>query len=716
MSSPLLRRFPSTSVALAVATTVLLAAMIWRINVFTLPDISILGIQSDEIGEIGFVFFFVLPALFIDAAAIRQRRHEAQVHEERQRAEAATRRLAAIVESSDDAIIGQDLNGVVTSWNGGAERIFGYAAAEIVGQPILRLIPADRHDEEHQTLAALRRGDNVPSFETARQARDGRRLDVSITASPIKDPTGHIIGVSTVARDISQKMRAETLLRETQSRLTFALERSHTGGWDLDLHDHTAHRTPEHDRIFGFESPLPEWTYPMFLEHVLPEDRVDVDRSFQHAIATETDWAFECRIRRADGQVRWIWATGGHQREGDGPARRMAGIVQDVTERHTLEAQYQQAQKMEAVGRLAGGVAHDFNNLLTAILGYSGLLLNAMPADDPRRTDLLEIQKAGTSAASLTRQLLAFSRKQIIEPTFLNLNTVVSDMRGMLERVIGEDVKVDLDLRLDVARVKADRGQMEQIVMNLAVNARDAMPKGGRLTIETANVELDAHYVKTHRLVTPGPYVVLTMTDTGTGMTPDVQAHLFEPFFTTKEQGKGTGLGLATVYGIVKRSGGSVGVYSEVGHGTSFRVYLPPADAPESVIDVPPPAPRLQPGTQTILVVEDSEGLRRLTSRLLEEQGYSVLLAANADEARRAFDQSPSIGLLLTDVVMPGGSGPELTRQLMEQRPGLRVVYMSGYTEDAIVQHGVLKAGIAFLHKPFTADTLGRKIREVLDR
>jgi two-component system cell cycle sensor histidine kinase/response regulator CckA len=699
------------------ALAVVLAAMIWHINVFTLPDVDIFGIQSDELGEISFAFVFVIPAFFVDWAAIRHRRHETLVQAERQRAEVATRRLAAIVESSDDAIIGKDLNGVVTSWNRGAERIFGYTAAEMVGTSITRLTPPDRPEEEYQLVATLDRGESVRSFETIRQTKDGRLIDVSMTASLTRDQEGHVIGASTAARDVSERKRAESVLRETQARLAFALERSHTGGWDLDLRDQTAHRTLEHDRIFGYESLLPAWTYQVFLEHVLPDDRAEVDRLFQQAIATETDWAFECRIRRADDQVRWIWATGGHQRDGDGRARRLAGIVQDVTERHTLEAQYQQAQKMEAVGRLAGGVAHDFNNLLTAILGYSGLLLSATPADDPRRNDLAEIQKAGTSAASLTRQLLAFSRRQIIEPTLLNLNDVVSDMRGMLERVIGEDVTIHLGLQSDVPRVKTDRGQVEQIVMNLAVNARDAMPMGGTLTIETANVALDQDYAKMHRGVTPGSYVVLTVTDTGTGMTLDVQAHLFEPFFTTKELGKGTGLGLATVYGIATRSGGSVGVYSEVGHGTSFKVYFPRADMAEPVVEVPVPVlvRGAHPGTETVLVVEDSEGLRRLASRLLEQQGYSVLVAANAEEARRVFEGNRSIDVLLTDVVMPGGSGPELTKWLVEQRPGLHVIYMSGYTEDAIVQHGVLKAGIAFLHKPFTAETLGRKIREVLD-
>jgi PAS domain S-box-containing protein len=388
----------------------------------------------------------------------------------------------------------------------------------------------------------------------------------------------------------------------------------------------------------------------------------------------------------------------------------------DITERRTLEEQYQQAQKMEAIGRLAGGVAHDFNNLLTAILGYCELLLADLDPDDQRQTDIAEIQKAGTRAAGLTRQLLAFSRKQIIEPTLLDLNVVVTGMRTMLGRLIGEDLKVVLALQPELARVKADRGQVEQIVMNLAVNARDAMPGGGTVTIETANVDLDERYAKMHLAVTPGPHVVLTVTDTGTGMTPQVLARLFEPFFTTKELGKGTGLGLATVHGIVARSGGSVIVHSEVGKGTSFKVYFPRADGAEMVVDAPPPVARPRARSETVLVAEDAEGLRELARRLLQRQGYTVLVAANADEAIRLFEQNASIDVLLTDVVMPGTSGPELTRQLVERRPALKVIYMSGYTVDAIVHHGVLDPGIAFLHKPFTSETLGRKIREVLDR
>jgi len=350
------------------------------------------------------------------------------------------------------------------------------------------------------------------------------------------------------------------------------------------------------------------------------------------------------------------------------------------------------------------------------ILGYCELLLVDVDPGDSRQADIAEIHKAGTCAAGLTRQLLAFSRKQIIEPVRLDLNVVVADMREMLGRLIGENVKIVLGPAREAAPVMADRGQVEQIVMNLAVNARDAMPRGGTLTIEIGNVDLDDDYLKAHSPVKRGPYVVMTVSDTGTGMTPQVQARLFEPFFTTKEPGKGTGLGLATVYGIVERSGGSVGVYSEVGTGTSLKVYFPRSDAAEVVVQPPAHVARLPAGSKTVLVVDDAEGLRHMARRLLQQQGYMVLVAANADEALALFEQNDSIDVLLTDVVMPGVSGPELTKQLIERRPTLRVVYMSGYTDEAIVHHGILEPGVIFLNKPFTSETLGQKVRDALDR
>jgi two-component system cell cycle sensor histidine kinase/response regulator CckA len=336
-----------------------------------------------------------------------------------------------------------------------------------------------------------------------------------------------------------------------------------------------------------------------------------------------------------------------------------------------------------------------------------------MAMTDPHRQDVGEIEKAAASAAALTRQLLAFSRKDIIEPKLLDLNGVLGEMREMLERLIGEDVKVVVRLRPELAPVKADRGQIEQVLMNLVVNARDAMPNGGIVTIETANVSLDAAYAKTHLAMEPGPYVALTVSDTGHGMTPEVQAHLFEPFFTTKERGRGTGLGLATVHGIVTQNGGRVSVYSEVGRGTSFRVYLPvaaggpvPAELPP---DLRPPARAL-----TVLVVEDAAGLRELARRFLQELGHTVVVAEHAEEAMRLF-RTEEVDLLLTDVVMPGISGPELVTRLRAERPGLKVVYMSGYTEDAIVQRGVLTPGVVFLHKPFSLETLTLKLREAIE-
>jgi len=325
------------------------------------------------------------------------------------------------------------------------------------------------------------------------------------------------------------------------------------------------------------------------------------------------------------------------------------------------------------------------------------------------------IQTAGTRAAGLTRQLLAFSRKQIIEPTLLDLNVVVADIRSMLGRLIEEDVTVVLSLWHEPALVIADRGQVEQILMNLAVNARDAMPEGGTLTIQIVNADLDAHDAATHPTIKPGPYVLLTVTDTGTGMTPQVLARLFEPFFTTKGIGKGTGLGLATVHGIVARNGGSVEVSSEVGEGSSFAVYFPRA-ASAGMAVAPLPDPRPRGGAQTVLVVDDDNALREVSSRMLVRLGYTVLVAANADEARRRFEQNGSIDVLLTDVVMPGASGPQLTRQLVERFPKLKVIYMSGYTEEAIADHRVLNPGVALLHKPFTSDTLSRKVREALER
>jgi PAS domain S-box-containing protein len=391
-------------------------------------------------------------------------------------------------------------------------------------------------------------------------------------------------------------------------------------------------------------------------------------------------------------------------------------IARDVTERNHLARQFQQAQKMEAIGQLAGGVAHDFNNLLTVILGYGEILLETLPADDPRRQDVEEVRKAGQSAASLTRQLLAFSRKQILEPVVLDLNAVLANLDRMVGRLIGEDIELIMRLDPALGQVKADGGQLEQIVVNLAVNARDAMPEGGTLTIATGNVELDEQYARTHPGAASGRHILLSVSDTGHGMDEQTQSHLFEPFFTTKEKGKGTGLGLATVYGIVKQSGGSIFVDSELKRGTTFKVYFPRVEGVVVPLAAAKSSGQLPRGTETILLAEDANGLRILARRILERNGYRVLEASNGDEALQICEQHQgAIHLLLTDVVMPGISGPALADRVALLHPATRVLYTSGYTDDAIVQRGVLSAGTAFLQKPYTSETLARKVRDVLD-
>jgi two-component system cell cycle sensor histidine kinase/response regulator CckA len=393
-------------------------------------------------------------------------------------------------------------------------------------------------------------------------------------------------------------------------------------------------------------------------------------------------------------------------------------LQREVAERKRLETQLLQAQKMEAIGRLAGGIAHDFNNLLTAILGYADLMLTDLAAAAPLRQEIQAIQLAGERAAALTRQLLAFSRQQVLQPELLDLNTIVVILSQLLRRLIGEDIELITLLGPDLGWVKADPGQIEQVVLNLAINARDAMPHGGTVTIETANVELDANYARQHVGVKAGSYVLLAISDTGLGMDAETQSRIFEPFFTTKELGKGTGLGLAMVHGIVYQSGGHIGVYSEVGHGTTFKIYLPRAEERETVARPQPARARAPTGSETILLVEDDPSVRELAHTLLRRYGYAVLEAANGAAALElAQHYLGPIDLVITDVVMPGGlSGPQLVQQLVAQRPRLKVLYMSGYTDNAIVHHGVLDSDLAFLQKPFTPEVLARKVREVLDR
>jgi len=481
----------------------------------------------------------------------------------------------------------------------------------------------------------------------------------------------------------------------------------------LDAVGTIRYASPSVLRLLGY---APEELIGLLLvEMVHPDDVVPTLRVFSEGVATgQGGRLLELRVLHKDGTYRMLEAVGRHLL--DDPL--VQGVVinaRDVTERKSLERQLLQAQKMEAVGRLAGGVAHDFNNVLTAILGYTGLLLDGLPTLSPLRPDLEEIRKAAERATGLTRQLLAFSRKQVLEMRVLDLNQLVVDMDRLLGRLLGEDIDVLTNLDPTLGAVRVDLSQLEQVVVNLAVNARDAMPHGGRLMIETRNAELDDSYAREHAPVQPGRYVMLALSDTGTGMTPETMSHVFEPFFTTKEAGKGTGLGLSTVYGIVKQSGGYVWCYSEPGHGTSFKVYLPRVDEP---IDRLPARAATRPthGSETILLVEDESELRALARRVLDKHGYTVLDADSAGAAMALErDHTGPIHLLLADVVLPGASGRMLADELLTRRADLKVLFMSGYTEDAIVHRGVLAANTAFIQKPFSADGLAAKVREVLD-
>jgi PAS domain S-box-containing protein len=420
------------------------------------------------------------------------------------------------------------------------------------------------------------------------------------------------------------------------------------------------------------------------------------------------------RHKRKDGSEIDVEITA-HSFDFSGRPARLV-LAADVTERRTLETQLRQSQKMEAIGLLAGGVAHDFNNLLTAITGYSELALRRIRSDDPSRHDVEEILKAGERAAALTSQLLAFSRKQILQPRIIDFNSIVSEMEKMLRRLIGEDVVFRTVLDPELGNTRADPGQLEQVLMNLVINARDAMTRGGKLTIETRNVYLDEDYAKMHIAVVPGPYVMLAVSDTGVGMNEQTSARIFEPFFSTKEPGKGTGLGLSTIYGIVKQSGGNIWVYSEPGKGTTFKIYFPLVGAHTQRIATATEAEEISNGNETILLAEDEEIVRNLARQVLEMYGYRVLEAASGKEALFICEQNKEpIHLLITDVIMPEMGGPELASRVAKLCPETKVLYMSGYTDSAIVHQGELDESAKFIQKPFTAERLARKVREVLD-
>ncbi len=656
-----------------------------------------------------------------------------------------TEELGTTLQSIGDAVIATDATGAVRRMNPIAEKLTGWELRDADGRQLDEVFVITNEETkqpvESPVARVLREGIVVGlANHTVLTSRDGVERPIADSGAPIRDVQGILRGVVLVFRDVTQEHEIERALLASERRFARILDSGIIG---VVVCDHDEAITEANDaflemlgytrqelldgRIDGAALTPPDW-HPAR------------DRARAELAASGRNAPWESELVRRDGSrapilvadttldethlIKLVVDLGALKRAERERAILETRAQEALSERehteallHQTEDQLRQSQKMEAVGRLAGGLAHDFNNVLSVILSYTEMILARVVADEPLRNDLEEIRTAGRRAADLTRQLLLFSRQKVIKPKALALNELIVGMEKMLRRVIGEDVELVLACAQALGKVWADPGSIDQVIMNLAVNARDAMPTGGRLTIGTANVVLDDASARQLPGMKPGPHVRLTVSDTGVGMDRDVQAHIFEPFFTTKEQGKGTGLGLSTVFGIVRQSEGSIQVESAPGRGTTFRIHLPRTDAVAEVSAPPPPAdPRAAlRGTETILLVEDEEQVRNVAAGILRRHGYRVLVAQNAGEALLLCERhAGGIDLLLADVVMPGMSGPELARRLAATRPAMRILCMSGYTDDAVARHGGLDTGIAFMEKPFTPESLTQKVRQVL--
>jgi PAS domain S-box-containing protein len=645
-------------------------------------------------------------------AALAIERHE------RGRAEAQLRLHDAALNAAASAFVIADPDGAILWVNPAFTRLTQYTLEEAVGKNPRELLRSGQHDAAFYAdlWETVLRGDTWQG-QLINRRKDGSLYHEEQTIAPVRDVAGRITHFVSVKQDISARLETERALRDSQRRLQQAVSAGGIGLWEWNLLDDSVAYSDEWCAQVGCTRDELTGTVEDALLRLHPDDAERARRAFADPVTFfEPSATLECRLRHADGAYRWMVCTASLYRDAEGVPRRVLGTNVDITDVKRLQEEFQQAQKMESVGRLAGGVAHDFNNLLSIIGGYAEIVMEHLRDDEVLRRDVEQIKRASDRAASLTRQLLAFSRRQVLQPVVVNVNQVITDAEKMLRRMIGEDIAIEVRLAPDLGPVLADPGQIEQVLMNLAVNARDAMPTGGNLLLETAETEVEPGGTVGAGGLPPGRYVRIRVRDSGAGMDAHTLEHLFDPFFTTKEQGKGTGLGLAVVYGVVKQSGGEVRVESSPGEGSTFDVYIPVHTGQESS-----PAARTASdgplhGDETILVVEDEEVLRKLAQRVLSAAGYSVIAAASGNEARAMLDAHPGpVSLLLTDVVMPEMGGRAIAESLLETNPGIKVLYMSGYTDDVLSRHGVLEEGLHLLNKPFTPVRLLRSVREVLD-
>jgi PAS domain S-box-containing protein len=617
--------------------------------------------------------------------------------------------FSAVVESSNDAIITQLLDGTITGWNGAAERLFGYRAAEAVGQSIEIIVPPERHGEVRDIFDRAGRGEHLEHFETSRVRKDGRSVEVSLRVSPIRAASGQIIGVSKTARDITESKRTKQALDQEMEERRRIFESSNDLILVSDSVGNLIQVSPSVADILGYQPS--EMVGHNAIKFIHPDDLEHTRNEMRAGRRGKSKRNFETRYVSKDGKPVALNWTGTWSE----PVRRHFFIGRDLTEKQAAEAQLRHAQKMDAVGQLTGGVAHDFNNILTVITGTIGILEEAV-ADQPQLVAVTKlIDEAAERGANLTKHLLAFARKQPLKPLEIDVNELVLETARLLQPTLGEHIEITPLLAEDAWTALVDPNQLTTALLNLAINARDAMPDGGKLAFETSNVFLDENYANMHSEVTPGHYVMVAVSDSGAGIPAALLDRVFEPFFTTKEVGRGTGLGLSMVFGFVKQSGGHIKIYSEEGHGTSVKIYLPRAAGLHQTLAEAQVAADVQGGSETVLVVEDDALVRRYVITQIESLGYTTLEAANASDALRIIDEVPAIDLLFTDVIMPGTmNGRQLVDEALKRRPALKTLYTSGYTENAIVHHGRLDSGVLLLAKPYRKSELARMLRLAL--
>jgi len=620
-----------------------------------------------------------------------------------------------ISENAADMIAVVDMKGKRLFNSISYQKVLGYSPEELQASSAFEQIHPDDRECVKKAAEESRRTGIGKTLEYRIRHKNGTWLVLESTSSVIRNAKGEPEKLVIVNRNVTERKSTERALQRSEADFRSVVEDAPYGIYRASSTGQFLQTNPALEKMLGYgtsqELCKKDLATDIFRQAAEYQRLTELLTHAEEIKDIEMEW------KRQDGTPITVRCSGRCTKDENGAPAYFEMFAEDVTEKRVLERQLRMAQKMEAIGRLSGGIAHDFNNHLGVIIGYSRVLKKALGGNNALCEHALEIEKAGERAASLTKQLLAFSRQQVLTPSVLSLNTLASDMESMLPRLLGEDIEVSLTLEPELGNVKADPSQIEQVIMNLAVNARDAMPAGGKLKIETANVEFDQTYTRSHPGSMPGKYVLLAVSDTGTGMEPGTVTHIFEPFFTTKELGKGTGLGLATVYGIVKQSNGYIWVDSVPGKGTSFEIYLPRHAGQPPVEEQKIDLEEKQRGSESILLVEDAQPLRKLAQTFLEEAGFRVLPAGSGEEALEVAARfGVTLDLLLTDVVMPGMNGRALAEELSPRQPGMKVLYMSGYTDSFITGHGVLDPGTHLLHKPFTDEVLIRKVREVLDR